>query len=245
MGSITLRNAVRRILEEDDLKKVARVIADELDDANNDTPGVKAAKAIAALKEEGEDTIPTFVAEAREAIRAGRFKVGDIVLEKYGVRWRMVNISGEDYTIMTTTAFEIRQFSMPTKAHPWGWNNWDESEIKKALNEYWLYQLLGAEKNLVKTNYMAKAKLFLLSEEETGFKQTEETFDYFRLTDEVDEDELDRRRQLKDYEGDECYWWLRSPYPGSASHVRYVASDGSLIYDRARNGYGAVAACVI
>ena len=233
MGSITLRNAVRRILEEDDLKKVARVIADELDESGEEIPKI----------EIPDDMPPTFVAEAKEAIKEGKYKVGDIVLEKYGVRWRLVDISGEDYTIMTDCAFTYAPFDRPDKKHPWGSNDWDESQIKKEMNETWLTQLLGAETNLVKVNYAARAKLFLLSEEEAGFKQTENTFDYFRHAQpEVD---MDVRRQMKDYEGDECSWWLRSPNPGYAYGVRYVFSDGSLSGNGANGGNGAVAACVI
>ena len=242
MGSITLRNAVRRILEEDDLKKVAGVIADELDDVIKNEVEVENGYAHPPI-EIPDDMPPTFLAEAKEAIKDGKFKIGDIVLEKYGVRWRLVNISGEDYTIMTATAFTYAPFDRPDKKHPWGSNDWDESQIKKELNEHWLTELLGAETGLVKVNYMAKAKLFLLSEEEAGFKQTENTFDYFRHAQpEVD---MDERRQLKDYDGDECYWWLRSPNPGNASNVRYVISDGSLNDYYANYGYGAVAACVI
>ena len=241
MGSITLRNAVRRILEEDDLKKVAMVIADELDDVIKSEAEEENGYAHPPMPE--PDMPPTFVAEAKEAIKEGKYKVGDIVLEKYGVRWRLVDISGEDYTIMTERAFTYAPFDRPDKKHPWGSNDWDKSQIRKELNEIWLPQMMGAETNLVKVNYAARAKLFLLSEEEAGFKQTENTFDYFRMTDEVDEDELDRRRQLKDYEGDECSWWLRSPYP-SAYLVRYVVSGGSLIVNGAHNGHGAVAACV-
>ena len=41
------------------------------------------------------------------------------------------------------------------------------------------------------------------------------------------------------------FWWLRSPYPGDASTVRAVSSDGSLSGSAAYNGHGAVAACAI
>lgn len=232
MGSITLRNAVRRILEEDDLKKVARVIADELDESGKN-PKI----------EIPDDMPPTFVAEAKKAIKGGKYKVGEIVLEKYGVRWRLVDISGEDYTIMTDCAFTYAPFDRPDKKHPWGSNDWDKSQIRKELNEIWMPQLLGAEANLVKAKYASGVKLFLLSEEEAGFKQTDNTFDYFRHAQpEVD---MDVRRQLKDCDGDECIWWLRSPNPGSASYVRLVPSDGSLGNNLAYHGYGAVAACVI
>lgn len=244
MGSITLRNAVRRILVEDDLKKVARVIADELDDVIKNEAEIENGYAHPPI-EIPDDMPPTFVAEAREAIKAGKFKVGDIVLEKYGVRWRLIDINGEDYTIMTECAFTYAPFDRPSKEHPFGWNNWEESQIRKELNEIWLPKLLGAEKDLVQIVYAAKAGLFLLSEEEAGFRQTPCTFDYFRLREGEDEEDLNKRRQLKDCDGDKCLWWLRSPNPGYANNVRAVLSDGSLYSNTAYNGIGAVAACVI
>ena len=241
MGSITLRNAVRRILEEDNLKKVARVIADEMDDVIKSEAEEENGYAHPPMPE--PDMPPTYVAKAKEAIKGGKYKVGDIVLEKYGVRWRLIDINGEDYTIMTDCAFTYAPFDRPDKKHPWGSNDWDKSQIRKELNEIWLPKLLGSEANLVKAKRAAGVKLFLLSEEEAGFKQTENTFDYFRHAQpEVD---MDVRRQLKDYEGDECNWWLRSPYPGRARNVRLVISDGSLDSDGANFGLGAVAACVI
>lgn len=243
MGSITLRNAVRRILEEDDLKKVAMVIADELDDVIKSEAEEENGYAHPPMPEPDEP--PTFVAEAKKAIKEGKYKVGDIVLEKYGVRWRLVDISGENYTIMTDSAFTYAPFDRPDKKHPWGSNDWDKSQIRKELNEIWLPHMMGAETNLVKANYAAGVKLFLLSEEEAGFKQTENTFDYFRLREGEDEEDLNKRRQLKDYEGDECSWWLRSPYPGDAYDVRFVYSGGLLDNDVAFSGNGAVAACVI
>lgn len=41
------------------------------------------------------------------------------------------------------------------------------------------------------------------------------------------------------------YWWIRSPYPWSASSVRFVNPSGALHSDYATNGYGLAAACVI
>ncbi|HIV29011.1 MAG TPA: hypothetical protein IAA64_13695 [Candidatus Ornithocaccomicrobium faecavium] len=41
------------------------------------------------------------------------------------------------------------------------------------------------------------------------------------------------------------YWWLRSPYPWSASNVRYVNPSGALNGGDASGGYGLAAACVI
>lgn len=41
------------------------------------------------------------------------------------------------------------------------------------------------------------------------------------------------------------HWWLRSPYPGNATHVRLVHTHGSLSYYLAYDGYGVVPACII
>ena len=41
------------------------------------------------------------------------------------------------------------------------------------------------------------------------------------------------------------YWWMRSPYPWSASHVRGVGLDGSLRDNGASSGNGVAPACVI
>lgn len=40
-------------------------------------------------------------------------------------------------------------------------------------------------------------------------------------------------------------WWLRSPSPWSASHVRFVSPSGALNSNYAMHGYGLAAACVI
>ena len=48
------------------------------------------------------------------------------------------------------------------------------------------------------------------------------------------------------YEGTTArYWWLRSPYPWSAIHVRYVVPSGGLYYYDAYYSIGVVPACVL
>ena len=239
MGSITLRQAVRRILEEDDLREAAG----KLFDLATLDPGEEAEE---STGNNGPlHKIQTTVAQARAAIREGLYKVGDVVLDKNGFQWRLVDIRNDNYTLMTTTAFTYAPFSRPDKQHPWGWNDWAESQIRCELNNMWLERMFGEEKNSIITHYGGMGKIFLLSVEEAGFKQTEQTLDYFRLSEDVDEDELNRRRSMLDYEGDECTWWLRSPIPGDAYYVRRVLSDGSLYSSSASDGYGAAAACVI
>jgi len=242
MGSKAIRNAIKQILQEESdkkaqeqLRKIREIL--ELDD-----------------KEEGEGPIngplghKGSVQNRLSALRyllnelPNSFEIGDIVLKMNGVQWRLVDRKGEDYTIMSTTAFTYAPFSRPSKKYPWGWNDWDHSQIKEELNTIWLEKLFGDEHELIKTYYPATAKLFLLSEEEAGFTQGTETFEYFRGE---DEEELDKKRQLKDLDGDETYWFMRSPYPGNAYVVRFVYTDGALFHSYACNGGGAVAACVI
>ena len=251
MGSQAIRNTIKQILKEESdkkaqeqLRKIREIL--ELD--------VKKIQEFYDGGEENEGAIngplghKGSVQNRLSALRyllnelPNSFEIGDIVLDMNGVQWRLVDRKGDSYTIMSTTAFTYAPFSRPSKKYPWGWNNWDESQIKKELNTIWLDKLFGDDKELIQTYYPAKAKLFLLSEEEAGFTQGPETFEYFRGE---DEDELDKKRQLKDQDGDETFWWMRSPYPGYARGVRRVGADGSLHDNYACNGSGAVAACVI
>ncbi len=251
MGSITLRQAIRRILEDEDMKKLVEKMNKEME--AEPMYGYPRPQFPEGVDEETEGNnapiqkIQTTVDAARKAIKEGLYRIGDVVLEKYGVQWRLVDISGASYTLMSTTAFTYAPFARPDKAHPFGSNKWEDSQIRMELNTLWLERLFGEEKNMLITSYSGIGKLFLLSEEEVGFKQTEDTLDYFRLDEEhgVGYDELEKRRTIHDYEGDECTWWLRSPNPGVASNVRCVLSDGSLGTSFASLGHGAVAACII
>lgn len=239
MGSITLRQAIRRILEEDDLRAAAGKLFDmatiDPDEEKEETTGNNG-----PLRK-----TQTTVKGARAAIKAGLYKVGDVVLKKNGFQWRLVDIRNDNYTLMTTHAFTYAPFARPDKQHPWGWNNWVASQIREELNNLWLKRMFKEEEKDIPFNFEVEGKIFLLSEEEAGFKQTERTFEYFRKTDKVDEDELSRRRSMADYEQDECFWWLRSPCHDVARYVRTVYTDGSLSYDIAHIGHGVVAACVI
>ena len=120
--------------------------------------------------------------------------------------------------------------------------NYEASQIRKELNSEVLADLFGDEQDHLVYWHPGMGKLFLLSEEEAGFEQTEATFVWFRGS---SESALASRRMLKDRDGDPCTWFLRSPYPGHAGSVRRVFTDGSLSSNDAYYGYGAVAACII
>ena len=189
-------------------------------------------------------TIAESVKELKELLAAGKVpEIGQIALSMNGMDWRCIDHTEENgVVLMMAKAYDWRPFARPDKEHPWGWNNYEASQIRKELNSEVLADLFGDEREMLVTWLRGYGRLFLLSEEEAGFRQTEETFAWFRGK---DEDELDVKRQIKDRDGDPCYWWLRSPYPGSANYVRRVSTDGSLNYHLACNGYGAVAACII
>ncbi len=188
------------------------------------------------------DDVPELLEEAAERMKDGAFDVGDIVLMKNGVPWRLVDLQDDGAVIMTAVAFDYAPFSRPTKRHPWGWNNYMDSQIRQDLNSVYPEQLLGEEKELLIKHDDERGIMWLLSEEEAGFIQGESTYEYFR---DEDPDKAELKRQLIDLDGDETYWWLRSPNPSNASDERTVNTDGSLGNDRANDGIGAVAACAI
>ena len=189
-------------------------------------------------------TIAESVKELKELLAAGKVpEIGRIALSMNGMDWRCIDHTEENgVVLMMAKAYDWRPFSRPDKEHPWGWNNYEASQIRKELNSEILEDLFGDEREMLVTWLRGYGRLFLLSEEEAGFRQTEETFAWFRGK---DEDELNTKRQMKDRDGDPCFWWLWSPLPGYAHGVRFVSADGSLYSHAACNGLGAVAACII
>lgn len=191
-----------------------------------------------------EILIAESVAELKQLLAAGKIpEIGQIALSMNGMDWRCIEHMEENgVVLMMAAAYDWRPFARPDKEHPWGWNNYEASQIRKELNSEVLADLFGDEQDLLEYWLPGQGKLFLLSDEEAGFEQTEATFAWFRGS---SESVLDSRRMLKDRDGDPALWWLRSPTPSLALNVRYVSTDGSLYNISADVGYGAVAACVI
>ena len=189
-------------------------------------------------------TIAESVKELKGLLAAGTVpEIGQIALSMNGMDWRCIEHTEENgVVLMMAAAYDWRPFSRPDKAHPWGWNNYEASQIRRELNSEVLEDLFGDEKEMLERGNEWGDRLYLLSEEEAGYRQTDKTFAYFWGK---DEDALDERRRMKDKDGDPCVWWLRSPYPGYAYNVRLVGADGSLRSNTACSGYGAVAACII
>ena len=187
-------------------------------------------------------TIAESVAELKHLIAEDRIReLGEVVLSKNGMDWKVIHKDGDGIVIQMCRAYDWRPFARPDKQHPWGWNNYMASQIRRELNDEVITALFGDEQELIE-DWQGMGKLFLLSEEEAGFRQTEDTFQYYRGE---DEEKLDSRRALKDGDGDPTFWWLRSPSPGNANYARFVYTDGSLYSSAASSSYGAVAACVI
>lgn len=189
-------------------------------------------------------TIAKSVAELQQLLTDGRIpEIGQIALSMNGMDWRCIDHTEENgVVLMMAMAYDWRPFARPDKEHPSGWNNYAASQIRKELNGEVLADLFGDEQDHLVYWHPGMGKLFLLSEEEAGFKQTEATFAWFRGR---EGSALNKRRALKDREGDEAFWWLRSPFPSYASNVRIVNSGGSLTNYYAYYGNGAAAACVI
>jgi len=191
-----------------------------------------------------EILIAESVAELQQLLTDGKIpEIGQIALSMNGMDWRCIEHTEENgVVLMMAAAYDWRPFARPDKEHPWGWNNYEASQIRKELNSEVLADLFGDEQDHLVYWHPGMGKLFLLSEEEAGFEQTEATFAWFRGS---SESALASRRMLKDRDGDPAFWWLRSPNPSNANNARYVHTDGSLNSNNAYNGHGAVAACVI
>ena len=191
-----------------------------------------------------EILIAESVAELQQLLTDGKIpEIGQIALSMNGMDWRCIEHTEENgVVLMMAAAYDWRPFARPDKEHPWGWNNYEASQIRKELNSEVLADLFGDEQDLLEYWLPGQGKLFLLSDEEAGFEQTEATFAWFRGS---SESELASRRMLKDRDGDPAFWWLRSPSPSYAGCVRYVVSDGSLGGGFACVGCSAAAACVI
>ena len=191
-------------------------------------------------------TIAKSVAELQQLLADGKIpEIGQIALSMNGMDWRCIDHTEENgVVLMMAWAYDWRPFARPDKKHPWGWNNYEASQIRKELNSEVLADLFGDEQDHLVYWHPGMGKLFLLSEEEAGFKQTEATFAWFKGK-HPEAAPLNKKRMLEDREGDPAFWWLRSPYPSYANLVRHVNSDGSLDYHYACGGDSAAAACVI
>lgn len=116
--------------------------------------------------------------------------------------------------------------------------------IQSRTNRYFETTSLDGTTFALATNYdITTDKLFLLSPMEVGFSTTDTTvgtlLDYY--IDATNDTRIKKRKS-----NNTAYdWWLRTPYPANAYHVRVVAAAGSLNNYSASGTYGVAAACVI
>ena len=170
-------------------------------------------------------------------------------------RWRVIDNSSmaqllgsgvRPVVVQLAEILHYRPFSRPDKQHPWGWNNYEASELAAWLDDVFAKQLLTADDFgcLVGRTDLGSARryLWLLSAEEAGFEDLEKAFAWYACE---DEEQRDERRQLKDSDGDAAYWWLRTPNSGNAYYVRLVYTGGSLTSSGAYGAYGVAPACII
>ena len=85
-------------------------------------------------------------------------------------------------------------------------------------------------------------KVFLLSQKEVGLGEEgnvagEFVYPFY--------DGISNAGRIKQLNGSNRYWWLRSPYVSSSYYVRHVYTVGSLNSDLATYAYGVSPACVI
>lgn len=188
-------------------------------------------------------TIAGSVKELKKRLSAGETpEIGQIVLHVNGMSWCCIHQTKDHVVLMMIRAYDWRPFARPCKQYPYGWNNYEHSQIRRELNTEVLDALFGEEKDLLLEYGPGMGKLFLMSEEEVGFNQTAMTFDWFKGE---NKEGLNSRRSMMDLDGDKTPWWLRGTTPSSCNDVRLVYTGGSLGGDGAFVAFGLVAACVI
>ena len=170
-------------------------------------------------------------------------------------KWRVIDtthmaqLPGTELEPVVAQLVEIlhyRPFSRPDKQHPWGWNNYEASELAAWMDKEYLDRMNSMDKDCIIPRHDLGGKegrmFWLLSTEEAGFDDLDKAFDWYACE---DEDQRDERRKLKDSDGDAAIWWLRTPHSGNATSVRVVYTDGSLYDYHADYGGGVAPACII
>ena len=109
-------------------------------------------------------TIAESVAELKQLIAEDRIReLGETVLSKNGMDWKVIHKDGDGIVIQMCRAHDWRPFTRPDKQHPWGWNNYMASQIRRELNDEVITALFGDEQELIE-DWQGMGKLFLLSE---------------------------------------------------------------------------------
>lgn len=198
-----------------------------------------------------------FAAVCRNMQDGRQYEIGDIIETELKdgttAKWRIIDkaidVSGACarplLTVQLAEILDYRWFSVPSKKFPWGCNEYKTSDIGAWLNSEFLSRLSNEDTACIHPatkGGISSAHFWLLSSDEAGFGDLEEAYQYYACE---DADERDRRRQLKDTDGDAAHWWLRTPTASLGVGVRIVISDGSLGGNGAYGAFGAAPACFI
>jgi len=163
-------------------------------------------------------------------------------------------------TVQTEKAFGKVRYCKPTITHRYGWNHPLHNDMTGYLQTVFAKTFFKQDLECL-TNVQKKTRtcdedggeiisttdmFFLLSASEAGFEVDDEYVYDEGSAYQFYADNDDFKRMKVDFNNDRRLWWLRSPYPSYAYHVRLVGTDGSLISLSADLASSAVApACVI
>ena len=229
-----------------------RALADDLEDTAEGLMYIQT--------EEVQQTEPLAgFAEAHKLLHSGkRPALGQMIHTTLAdgrvAKWRIIDntsmgaLAGSGVRPVVTQLVEIldyRPFSRPDKAHPWGWNNYEASELAAWLDDEFAKLLPDDDYQCIISRGDLNAwhrHIWLLSAEEAGYGDLDKAFAWYACE---DEEERDKRRQLLDSDGDAAGWWLRTPYASYANYVRYVGADGTLYNNTANYAIGVAPACII
>lgn len=115
--------------------------------------------------------------------------------------------------------------------------------IESVANNLFEYPSLDGTTFILNTAYdIAGDKLFLLSHTEINLLAAPNVgtvLDYYFDV------ENDKRIKVRKSNNSAYYWWLRAPFPSTASYVRGVSTSGAVSILSAYTSYGSAEACII
>ena len=194
------------------------------------------------------------------------FNVGDQLKvknthdDKKSIIFDVVDVKDDAILLVTHYLVAQMSFDAPEPGNPdeyiseYGSNNYEQSAVRLWLNSAeasgnWWEPQTEYDVPIANLNYM-DGFLYGIDRDFIDVVFENELGDKIWL---LSEDEInnipfftnDENRKKQYVNGEEYFWWLRTPNSGHTYDVRYVTTSGVLYYSYAYSSYGIAPACVI
>ena len=183
----------------------------------------------------GEDSARKFFVEEPKTVMAAEAEVGSFI--KYaGIEWVVLNRTASKVMVLAKHRLFDRAFDTNES------NNWSKSSLRKELNNF---NEQGFQRGFEHTENINKNDLV---EFERDLTTDDGMTDYGKCKDYISLISCEEYRKFRKLipNADDWWWTLTGDSLVYSHYVRFVYSNGSLIYDYARYGYyGVRPLCVL